>query len=190
MTTETAAPAPEKHGFQAEVRELLQLMGQGAAFLKKRGLVTAGDLEHTEAGGCLETAEPDRVSERALQRGGKQCGTLGSGNHFLEVQVVEAIFDDEAAFSAATSQSPVVVQGESRLALHVEIDVAAENERLNKEITRLQGEIAKASGKLSNESFVARAPAAVVAQEQQRIADFTAALTRLQDQLARLGPST
>jgi len=100
------------------------------------------------------------------------------------------IFDDEAAFSAATSQSPVVVQGESRLALHVEIDVAAEKERLNKEITRLQGEIAKASGKLSNESFVARAPAAVVAQEQQRIADFTAALARLQDQLARLGPST
>lgn len=100
------------------------------------------------------------------------------------------IFDDEAAFSAATSQSPVVVQGESRLALHVEIDVAAEKERLNKEITRLQGEIAKASGKLSNESFVARAPTAVVAQEQQRIADFTAALARLQDQLARLGPST
>ncbi len=100
------------------------------------------------------------------------------------------IFDDEAAFSAATSQSPVVVQGESRLALHVEIDVAAEKERLNKEITRLQGEIAKASGKLSNESFVARAPAAVVAQEQQRIAEFTAALARLQDQLARLGPST
>ncbi|MBC7995824.1 MAG: valine--tRNA ligase [Rhizobacter sp.] len=100
------------------------------------------------------------------------------------------VFDDEAAFSAATSQSPVVVQGESRLALHVEIDVAAEKERLNKEITRLQGEIAKASGKLSNESFVARAPAAVVAQEQQRIAEFTAALARLQDQLARLGPST
>lgn len=100
------------------------------------------------------------------------------------------VFDDETAFSAATSQSPVVVQGESRLALHVEIDVAAEKERLNKEITRLQGEISKASGKLSNESFVARAPAAVVAQEQQRVADFTAALARLQDQLARLGPST
>jgi valyl-tRNA synthetase len=100
------------------------------------------------------------------------------------------VLDDEAAFSRATQQSPVVVSGESRLALHVEIDVAAETERLNKEIKRLEGEIAKAQGKLSNESFVARAPAAVVAQEQQRIADFTAALSRLQDQLGRLGRST
>ena len=100
------------------------------------------------------------------------------------------VLDDEPTFSQATRQSPVAVQGEARLALHVEIDVAAEKERLNKEIARLQGEITKASGKLSNESFVARAPAAVVAQEQQRIADFTAALARLQDQLGRLGPST
>ncbi|MBX3622332.1 MAG: valine--tRNA ligase [Rhizobacter sp.] len=100
------------------------------------------------------------------------------------------VFDDEAAFEHATRQSPVVVQGGSRLALHVEIDVAAETERLGKEIKRLEGEIAKAQGKLSNESFVARAPAAVVAQEQQRISDFTAALGRLQSQLARLGPST
>ncbi|MEO8155615.1 MAG: valine--tRNA ligase, partial [Rhizobacter sp.] len=97
------------------------------------------------------------------------------------------VFEDEAAFSKATQQSPVAVAGGTRLALHVEIDVAAEKERLTKEITRLQGEITKAQGKLSNESFVARAPAAVVAQEQQRIADFTAALARLQDQWGRLG---
>ncbi|MGY4830359.1 valine--tRNA ligase [Sphaerotilaceae bacterium SBD11-9] len=100
------------------------------------------------------------------------------------------VFDDEAAFNEATRQSPVVVSGASRLALHVEIDVAAETERLNKEIKRLEGEIAKAQGKLSNESFVARAPQAVVAQEKQRIADFTAALARLQDQMGRLGRST
>jgi valyl-tRNA synthetase len=81
------------------------------------------------------------------------------------------------------------VQGESRLALYVEIDVAAETERLGKEIARLNAEIAKAQGKLDNESFVARAPAAVVAQEQQRVAEFTAAVIRLRDQLARLAPS-
>ncbi|WP_425619187.1 RtcB family protein [Anatilimnocola sp. NA78] len=78
-------------------RELRDLMGKGASYLKKRGLVTANDLDHTEAGGYLNTAEPDFVSERALTRGAQQCGTLGSGNHFLEVQVVDAIFDADAA---------------------------------------------------------------------------------------------
>jgi len=84
-----------KYRFQP--RELKQLMGQGSAYLKKRGFVTAADLQNTEAGGCLETADPENVSDRALERGGTQCGTLGSGNHFLEVQVVEAIFDADAA---------------------------------------------------------------------------------------------
>jgi valyl-tRNA synthetase len=99
------------------------------------------------------------------------------------------VFSDEAAFSAATRSSPVAVHGELRLALHVEVDVAAETERLGKEIARLEGEIVKARAKLSNPSFVARAPAAVVAQEQRRVDDFSASLDRMRDQAARLASS-
>ncbi|MDP3612608.1 MAG: class I tRNA ligase family protein, partial [Rubrivivax sp.] len=93
---------------------------------------------------------------------------------------------DEAAFATATQSAPVAVCGSLRLALHVQVDVAAESQRLDKEIARLQGEIVKADAKLSNESFVARAPAAVVDQERARLADFRQALSRLQDQRARL----
>jgi len=82
------------HFNKKEMRKLLQ---RGSPFLQDRGHATDGDIDHTEAGGCLEGADPDCVSERAINRGSKQCGTLGSGNHFLELQVVEAIFDEQAA---------------------------------------------------------------------------------------------
>lgn len=96
------------------------------------------------------------------------------------------VLPDEAAFAAATQASPVAVAGSVRLALHVEVDVAAETARLDKEVARLQGEIAKAEAKLGNESFVARAPAAVVEQEKKRVTDFRQALTRLVEQRERL----
>ena len=95
-------------------------------------------------------------------------------------------FADETAFAAATQAAPVAMNGDLRLALHVQIDVAAESARLAREIARLQGEIVKAEAKLGNESFVARAPAAVVAQERARVADFQQALQRMQGQLSRL----
>jgi valyl-tRNA synthetase len=93
---------------------------------------------------------------------------------------------DEAAFERATPNAAVADVAGVRLALHVEIDAAAEGERLAREIARLGGEIAKAEAKLANAAFVARAPAAVVDQEKRRVADFTATRTRLQDQLSRL----
>jgi valyl-tRNA synthetase len=97
--------------------------------------------------------------------------------------------DTDAAFAAATQALPVAVVGELRVALKVEIDVAAEQARLAKEMARLAGEIAKAEAKLGNEGFVARAPAAVVAQERERLADFSRTLRRLEDQAKRLAPS-
>jgi valyl-tRNA synthetase len=83
--------------------------------------------------------------------------------------------------------APTAIVGNAKLMLKVEIDVAAETARLSKEAARLEGEIAKATAKLSNASFVDRAPAAVVAQEKERMAGFAATLIKLREQLSRLG---
>ena len=90
-------------------KELRNLMATGPAGLLKRDLATQQDLDHTEAHGCLDGAEPDDVSDRALDRGNDQCGTLGSGNHFLEVQVVDRVFDDAAAAAMGISAGQVCV---------------------------------------------------------------------------------
>jgi valyl-tRNA synthetase len=84
------------------------------------------------------------------------------------------------------SDSPVAVVGPHRLMPHVEVDPQAERERLGKEAARLEGEIARARGKLGNAAFVERAPAAVVAQERERLAGFEATLGKLRAQLEKL----
>ena len=97
------------------------------------------------------------------------------------------VFEAEADWAAAAGAAPVAVVGDARLALFMEIDVAAEKARLEKEAKRLEGEIAKASAKLGNEAFVAKAPPAVIEQEKKRVADFGAALEKILEQLKRLG---
>ena len=93
------------------------------------------------------------------------------------------IVGDEALPAGA----PVEIVGAYKLALEVEIDLGAEKIRLDKELARIAAEIAKAEGKLANAGFVARAPAAVVDQEKQRLADFQATLEKLGAQRERLG---
>ncbi|HEX2198864.1 MAG TPA: valine--tRNA ligase [Burkholderiales bacterium] len=85
------------------------------------------------------------------------------------------------------STSPVAVIGNARIMLHKEVDHAVEVARISKEVTRIEGEIGKFRTKLANSSFVERAPAPVVAQERQRLADHEQTLIKLQDQLKKLG---
>jgi valyl-tRNA synthetase len=87
----------------------------------------------------------------------------------------------------ASGVAPVQIVGEFKLMLVVEVDLAAERARLDKEITRLASEVKKAAGSLSNEAFVAKAPAAVVAQMRERMAQFNSTLEQLNEQRGRLG---
>jgi len=99
-----------------------------------------------------------------------------------EVQVIA----DEATLDAASAGAPVAIVGTDKLVLKVEIDVAAERERLSKEIARLANEVTKCSAKLGNDSFVAKAPAVVVEQERRRLAEYEATLDKLTAQFERL----
>jgi tRNA-splicing ligase RtcB len=89
--------------------ELGKLMREGVGFLRKRDLATDDDLDCTEASGCIEDAEPQEVSGRAIERGADQCGTVGAGNHFLEVQVVDQVADEQKAVAMGLHLGQVCV---------------------------------------------------------------------------------
>ncbi len=93
-----APPGLGGHGFfKLDRDELDDLMVKGAAWMVERGYGDGDDLDSTESRGALPGADPAAVSDRARQRGLAQLGTLGSGNHFLEVQVLERVFERKAA---------------------------------------------------------------------------------------------
>ena len=95
-----------------------------------------------------------------------------------DMQIVEALSED--------ANAPTAVVGETRLMFKIEVDVAAETERLSKEIARLENEVVKANAKLGNDSFISRAPAQVVETEKKRLVDFLMTLDKLKQQLERL----
>jgi tRNA-splicing ligase RtcB len=95
--------------FRLSRKDLAQVLVEGPAPLVEKGYGDPEDLEHIESGGRLAGADPGAVSERAYERGLPQLGTLGSGNHFLEVQYVDEIYDDEAARAFGLSMGRITV---------------------------------------------------------------------------------
>ena len=91
-------------------RELDELVTHGAKWALKRGLARQEDLAHTEEQGCLAGADPGKVSARAKERGRPQVGSLGAGNHFLEIDMVEEVYDEEVAQAFGLWEDQVVVQ--------------------------------------------------------------------------------
>jgi len=97
-------------------KELEKVADEGAAWAVKNGFGTQSDIENTEEYGRLKDADPDAVSNRAYERGQEQLGTLGSGNHFLEIQQVSEIYDEATAevFGIFPQQLTVMIHTGSR----------------------------------------------------------------------------
>jgi tRNA-splicing ligase RtcB len=98
-----AARVPAGVGSRGNVRisrdEFREVLASGSRWAVRNGYGTRADLEHTESSGCFSEADPEQVSERAIERGFRQIGTLGSGNHYLEVQLLrpDGVHDPELA---------------------------------------------------------------------------------------------
>jgi tRNA-splicing ligase RtcB len=98
------------------VKDQKKVLAQGSRWAATQGMGEHEDIAHTEDGGCMDNADPDVVSERALERGQKQLGTLGSGNHFLEVGIVEKIYQPDYAsiFGLFEGQVTLILHSGSR----------------------------------------------------------------------------
>jgi len=105
-----------KGGIRLAGRDYDELLQTGSRWALARGMATQADLDHTESGGCLPGADPGAVSPRARERGAPQQGTLGSGNHFIEVQAVDEVLDLEAAaaFGIRPGQVTLMIHSGSR----------------------------------------------------------------------------
>ena len=147
-------------------KQISELKAQVEAVRALRGEMNLSPGERVPliARGDVETLSRNRDSLKALAR-------------LSDVEIVDQL---------PQLGAPVQIVGTTELMLHVEIDIEAERARLGKEIQRLEGEIAKAQGKLSNESVVQRAPAKVVEQEKERVANFGETLARVREQLDKL----
>ncbi|HEY0877010.1 MAG TPA: valine--tRNA ligase [Zeimonas sp.] len=159
-----AEPARIDEAAEAWVAELKSLIDACRALRGEMGISPSHKLPLVAAG--------DR------ERLGEYAPYLRALARLDAVEIVETL--------PAGSVAPVQVVGETRLMLKVEVDIEAERQRLDKELARLDGEIRKAQGKLANANFVDRAPAAVVAQERERLSAFGATRARLQEQRSRL----
>lgn len=91
-------------------KELDRVCRDGAGWAEKNGYAQDGDLAHTEEQGRIEGADPGTISPRARERGRPQLGTLGAGNHFLEIDVIEQVFDQDAAQAAGLHEGYLALQ--------------------------------------------------------------------------------
>lgn len=99
----------ERRDLRLTERDLRKVLEEGAAWAVTRGFGTREDLEHLEDRGCLPWADPGEVSARALERGRGQLGTLGSGNHFVEVQCVDVVYDPQGAAALGLEEGTITI---------------------------------------------------------------------------------
>ncbi|MBN1613280.1 MAG: RtcB family protein [Deltaproteobacteria bacterium] len=98
-----------KGPLKLSLKEEKKVLAQGSRWAVAQGYGTAEDLEATEDRGMMAGADPEKVSDRALERGREQLGTLGSGNHFLEIEMVQEIFDRQAAAAFGLSEGQITL---------------------------------------------------------------------------------